>query len=214
MGDEGREPRFIPRPDDRSEVDHRDAKLVLGMLAGDADALRSLIEYYDRLVRYTVHQRLGDDCRRDPTLLDERASVVWSGFVESIRTRGAGPDGSVAAYLVRITRNKCADHLRARARRTSLSGADVDIEPDQLVDDSANPLDTLLDLEKAQAMRSCIADLSDADRNLFSEMELILSRRWGEAANRLGIPESTLRSRWEKVIGLVRQCMAKKIEKK
>ena len=187
----------------------RDARLVRGVLAGDADSLRQLIDHYDRLIRYTVHRSASTACRRDPSFLDACASDAWLGFVESIRRLGSGPNGSLGPYLVQIARNKCLDHLRRVARTPSTEAFEE--KAATITADNLDPLSVLLDLERADVLRSCIQKLGDEDRKLLQEMELVADRRWKEAAQRLGEPESTLRSRWDRMLDRLRRCVEKNL---
>ncbi|MEE9294745.1 MAG: sigma-70 family RNA polymerase sigma factor [Phycisphaerae bacterium] len=193
----------------------RDENLIRGVLAGDADALRALIDQYDRLIRYTIFRACNDECRKDPTFLDARASEVWSGLVETVRRRGIEFPASLKPYLVQIARNKCHDYLRRAAREAATHpqeqpAASGNAEP---VDPAANPLTLLIELEQVQAVRDCIEQLAPNDRNLLQQIDLIAESRWAEAARRLNLPESTLRSRWVRMVDQVRRRVEKNLGK-
>ena len=59
-------------------------------------------------------------------------------------------------------------------------------------------------------MRQCILALGERDRGLCGEIAAIMAGRWREAAARLAMPESTLRSRWARVLDRLRVCLEKK----
>ena len=179
-----------------------DAALVRGVAKGDPGALRNLMDRYDRLVRYAIYRNLKGHCLRDPTFVDARASEVWAGFVESVRRPGSGVDDNLKAYLIRIARNKCHDFLR-RTAQEPVSGGLLG-EAANLTDPDPDPLSVLLELEQVETLRQCIAELPANDRNLFSQLDLIVNGRWTEAARRLSVPESTLRSRWPRVLSTLR----------
>lgn len=197
----------------QSEAAELDERLAVGVAAGDAAALSTLMDRYDGLVRYTVFDGFQDSCRRDPLFLDARSSEVWSGFVESIRRRGSAPPGDFKAYLVRITRNKCTDFLRRTAREPAHASTDSEGQPDGLAveDPSADPLAVILEMERAEVLRSCMRELPSDDRKLLEIMDLLVKSRWAEAARTLDIRESTLRSRWQRVLDRLRLCMEKKL---
>jgi DNA-directed RNA polymerase specialized sigma24 family protein len=109
---------------------------------------------------------------------------------------------------VQIARNKCNDSLRQRSREQNEDSLD---DQAAVVTEDADPLAVLLDLERAEVLRSCMAKLGDEDRNLLQELELIVHRRWREASQRLGLAESTLRSRWEKVLDRLKRCVEKNL---
>lgn len=208
MSAKGRPPRLNPSDDDssREEINRRDANLSRGVLAGDSDALRDLMGHHDRLVRFTIYRTLKDACTRDPHLIDAVASEVWTGFVASISRKGV-PDTSIRAYLVRIARNKSADFLRRDGREPATYGG----ETGELVDSDADPMSVIMDAERVDVVRACMADMGVDDRKLFEEMTLLLDSRWREASEKLDMPESTLRSRWKSALDRLRRCVEKKI---
>lgn len=207
-----------PRPPGSADSDpltsRRDENLIRGVVAGDAGSLRELIEQYDRLIRYTIFRSCGDECRKDPTFLDGIASEVWSGFVESVRRRGTDSTSSLKSYLVQIARNKCHDHLRRAGRELPTQPADAVATSDnrEPADSAADPSALLIRLEQLQTMRDCIRELPPSDRNLLEHMDLIAESRWSEVARRLNVPESTLRSRWNRVVEELRAKMGRKPE--
>lgn len=193
-----------------SQSDHneqQDINLTRGVQAGDADALRTLMTRHDRLVRLTVYRTLHHACRRDPELLDAVSSETWTGFVTAVTRRGV-PSQSVRALLVTIARNKSADALRRLGR-----GVPIGTDELETVDVSAtDPSEVLMDAERVDLLRACIAELPENDRNLFRHMHLFVEGRWREAGALLGLPESTIRSRWKAAIERLRAAMRKKIE--
>ncbi len=213
MNDRRDKVRLAKGVGDEAATARRDENLIRGVLAGDAGAVGRLIQEYDRLVRYAIFQGFGSACGRDPSFLDARASEVWTGFVQSVRRRGAGPEGSLQAYLTRIARNKCLDHLRREGREPEgLAGDGGDaLDVERLAGAESDPVAALIGLEQVEALRSCIAELPLDDRKLLQEIELLTQTRWSEAAGRLGMAESTLRSRWAKVTGRLRRCVEKKL---
>ena len=198
------------------EVDaaQRDDKLVRGTIAGDAESLRSLMAHYDRLIRYTVFHGFRSQCRRDPSFLDARSSEVWFGFVETVRKQGIIPGGSVKGLLIRIARNKCIDYLRHSKSMEAISTAGEDIEAGQnMAARDDDPLQTLEAYERFAALQSCIQEITGSDANLYRERELLLESRWSDVSRRLNIPESTLRSRWHRLLETLRRCVEKKMGK-
>ncbi len=213
MPGEPNELRLTKRSEEDAAVDRRDRNLVRGLLAGDADCLSKLIAHYDALVRYTVFRACKTECRRDPTFLDARASEVWSGFVWSIRRGGRGPEGTLKSYLTRIARNKVTDYLRSAAREVTAAatGGESETGLDAPAAPEGDPLATLIDFERVGALRDCMSQLPESDRKLFQELDLITHGQWSKAADRLGMAESTLRSRWAKALDRLRRCLEKKL---
>ncbi|MCB9849658.1 MAG: sigma-70 family RNA polymerase sigma factor [Phycisphaerales bacterium] len=213
------EPADVPRPEPPVHPpDPADRKLILGVLDGDEDAVRALVDRYDRLIRYTIFKAGRRHCERDPGWLDARANESWTGIVESLRRKGRSAiPPSIPAYFARVARNKCLDAAaKADARQTipfeSAGVPEESVNP--LTDPETNPLEMLESVEQITALRECILRLSEDERVVCSEIGLILDRRWKEAAERLEMPESTLRSRWGQIFEKLRSCLEEKISKK
>lgn len=191
-----------------------DARLIDGVLRGDEAAVRALVERYDRLVRYTVFKTSRRECSRDPDWLDARANEAWTGIVSALRRRGrTAIPPNVPAYFARIARNKSLDALQREGRQEAIpfdpNGAEPDVtEPD------ADPHNLLESVEEVTALRDCIARLNEDEQVICAEIGLILERRWREAAERLEMKESTLRSRWGNILDKLRACLEKKNQKR
>jgi len=203
------------RQGDRDEVDGdivEDGRLVARTAKGDAGALRALMERYDRLVRFAVFRLSRDRCLRDPQWLDGLASEIWTAFVQRARQL---PDAvqSPRALLLSIARNRTVSALRSAIRERaqgSVSSWPTD-GPDIPAPDSDDPTAWLTRLEDLAALQACRDRLSADDRRIMTQLEAILDRRWEAAAGALGVPESTLRSRWKGVLDQLRRCVETKI---
>jgi RNA polymerase sigma factor (sigma-70 family) len=194
-----------------------DLELIARLLAGDEDAMRHLVDRYDRLVRYTIFKTARRHCDRDPTWLDARANEAWAGIVHSFRRAAkTGQPANVASYIAQISRNKCLDAAKKADSRAVIpfetpleGGRSMDVAADP----GSDPALMLESVEELEALRDCMARLNSDDRILCGEIELIMEKRWREAAERLEIAESTLRSRWRGVLGRLKACLEKKIKK-
>lgn len=215
-GDGGGGSAGIPDEEQPRAGGPADRVLIRRLLDGDQEAMRLLIERFDRLIRYTIFKAGRRYCRRDPGWLDARANEAWTGIVQSLRR--AGPNGippNVPAYFARIARNKCLDAAKRADDLAIIPFPDGNPAPatgDSVADPEDNPLDLMESLEQIDALRGCLARLGEEDRLLCSEIELIMERKWSEAADRLGMAESTLRSRWQGVMGRLRACLRRKSE--
>jgi len=184
-----------------------DAFLVASLTAGDAAALRTLVDRYDRLVRYTIYRLTKDRCVKDPQWLDAVASTTWTGFVRAMRRPDKEPPRSVSALLASIARNQAVSALRGRpAPAISLEGHDAEFQDAESID----PADLLVEVEELDTLRACLACLDADDRLLVSQLRLITERRWRAAAEALGMSESTLRSKWGRVLDRLRACVERK----
>lgn len=193
-------------PDDPARIG--DDFLLRSAAAGDGAALRELMRRYDRLVRYTVFRFSRTQCTRDPQWLDDIASTAWNGLIHSARINANLPR-SLASLLVTIARNQCISALR-RLRPQEPSTGSVADAAEVLEDAAADPVTLVQRLELLAALRECVADLDPDAAQLAVHLSGILEHRWQAVGEALGISESTLRSRWPKVIGTLRACLRRK----
>jgi len=187
--------------------------LIAGMLGGDATALDKLIERYDRLVRYTVLRASHSHCMRDPHWLDTIASDTWTGFVHSMQRSPDNRPKSVRAYLVQIARNKCTSALRRTPPAHEPIGGREDGAMLDIAATTEEPAELLSRIELLEDLRSCLAELGPDEQKMASELTAITDRKWKEAAASLDMSESTLRSRWRRVLERLRRCITRKTGK-
>lgn len=182
-----------------------DEFLVESVRGGDEAALRVLMDRYDRLVRFAIFRLSKSECHRDPHWLETIAGDTWMGFIRSLqRSPGLRPQ-SVKAYLTTIARFKVVS-----ARRVVSPPSEMSVETEETTEisvDQDDPLDLLADLESLESLQACVRELDEPDRSIYVQIEAIIERRWVEAASALGVSESTLRSRWKRVLERLRDCM-------
>ena len=102
-------------------------QLLSNILGGDRDAMRRL---YDRYVGYTMATAL----RYIPDR-DKAADVVQDAFVKiltSISSFGFRGEGSLRAWVTRITANQALDLLKKESRTHQLLTTEADLPPEQL----------------------------------------------------------------------------------
>ncbi len=200
-----------PQADDPSNGDPArigDDFLLRSAAAGDGAALAELMRRYDRLVRYTVFRFSRTQCTRDPQWLDDVASTAWHGLIHNARTNASLPR-SLSSLLVTIARNQCISALRRR-RPEFADAASGALPAEEVEDGAVDPSTILHRLELLAALRECINDLDPEAARLAVHLSDILENRWQTVGRALGVSESTLRSRWPKVIGALRACLRRK----
>ncbi len=180
-----------------------DLALLAAHIGGDPRALPALMARYDTVVRFAIHRYSGTLSRRDPDWLDSMASTVWTGLIDSLTRDLDNLPASVKAYLLQIARNQTIDAIRRVERRTRLEEKAALSVPDAPPD----PADIVAEFEQIEALRRCVDGLSDADKDIYAQVDLIVARRWREAAAALGVAESTLRSRWKRILADLKACM-------
>jgi len=162
-------------------VDHL-TRVLLDARDGDPDALERFIAETQpdvwRLCRY-----LGD--LRDA---DDLAQETYERAIGSLhRYRGEGP---ARGWLLTIARRTCADHARRAVRRRRRDAAHAG---DLIAGDGAG---TLIDLDASGRVDlDELLDELDEDRRAAFVLTQILGMYYDEAADVLGCPVGTIRSR-------------------
>lgn len=190
-----------------------DKFLAASVVGGDPAALRQLLSRYDRLVRYTVFHASRQRSHDDPQWLDSVASATWTGFVQSLNRAPDQLPTSIPAYLARIAKNKTVSALRKRGVAAESLDAREDDAVQGVGSEAADPLEVLSMADDLEALRVCLDAVSADDRPMLGQLEAITSRHWKDAAAALGLAESTLRSRWGRLLDRLRTCMNAKGQK-
>lgn len=205
----GAAPSDEPNASRASDADSADDELLKRAGRGDSGALQLLLDRYDRLVRYAIFRVARRQCTRDPQLLDSIASETWTAVIQAARSPEREAPRSVKSYVVRIARNRSVSAIRTLSRQFEHE------RPDEGSDDRAasdeEPASTLLEnMEQLELLRTCMAELAEPDRQICGQIVPISNRHWREAAEVLGMSESTLRSRWQRIEEQIRRCMVGK----
>ena len=156
-----------------------EASLIAAAAAGDATAFEALVRTHSGAVYAHALRFFGD-----PGTAED---VVQEVFVKMYRSL-AGFDGRAAlsTWLYRVTRNVCLDMLRSGAQRP------VPVDPVDIAitaqDDTAQTAVDNVGLERA--MRA----LAPEDREALGAVTLF-GLSYAEAAEVLGVPEGTVKSR-------------------
>jgi len=185
-----------------------DSALAGALLAGEPSALTTLMDRYDRLVRYTIFHFSRPHCLADPDWLDTVASDTWMGLIATLhRDQDSIPD-SFKPYLVRIARNKTISALRRAGKKTVVIEGEP---PTTLACDDPSVEETLTRFEYLQALRQCTAQLNENEQTILTQLDAIMDRHWTQAGQALGIAESTLRSRWQQIKAKLKTCLESKM---
>lgn len=168
----------IPRRMSRAALHEADLTVVaIRAGRGDTTAFEVLVERtVADVTRYCAHLT-------DAGSADDLAQITYLEAIRSLpRFRG---DSSARTWLLGIARHVSLDELRARQRRARLVTA-----LRALPDDRGHRKDERLPLELVEAM----ADL-DLDRREAFVLTQLLGLRYAEAAELVGVPVGTIRSR-------------------
>ncbi len=157
-------------PDDRA--------LLAAHVAGDANAFTELVQRHrDRLWAVAV-RTMGER--------DEAADALQDALVSAFRSAASyRGDAAVTTWLHRIVVNACLDRLRRRAARPAVPLGERDL---------AHPRDAHAQVDTRLAVRAALATLPTEQQQalVLVDMEDLPV---AEAAQILGVPEGTVKSR-------------------
>jgi len=172
-----------------------DIELVASVLGGDQRALEELIRRYQRTLLRTARAILRDDA--------EAEDAVQEAYLQAYRAlatfRG---ESKLSTWLVRITVNEA---LKRRRRNAKARPAEVDTE--SLPSGAASPESDAADRQLKRRLDQRIEGLSEAYRSVF-RLRALEELSVEETAAALGIPEATVRTRYFRARGLLREALA------
>ena len=177
-----------------------DAAVVEAILAGDADAFRTLVDREAAAVIRACHRILGD--------LGEAEDVAQEAFVTAYRSLGSWrAEGPFGAWLSRIAVRLA---IRQATRRRTVAwvspGAGGDGSSDDPVarlrsDGSADPEGLMLRGERQLAVRNAVAALDEPYREVVA-LRFFAERSLDEIATLTGRPLGTVKTHLHR--GLIR----------
>jgi len=178
-----------------------DLELVAGLIAGDERAFEELYAHYGEGIRRHVSRMVRSDAAQD--LAQETFLRAWQ------RAEQWDGRGTFKAWLYRIATNLALNHFRTVRRRReqplhagrgaiyegAIYEGDEEDVPAWVFDDAALGPDAAVEQsERLAQVRQLVDGLSDNKRELFRLVhEHEMSVR--DAADELGIPEGTAKSR-------------------
>jgi len=188
-----------------------DTVLAQRVSAGDRDAFRLLMRRYNRTLYRTARSILKDDA--------EAEDAVQEAYLLAYRGLGTfRGDAKLSTWLVRIVANEALARVRKRTRRAEIIQLSSDTqEASEAVEDNVNqalPEQPESAAQRAQTRRlieAKIDKLPDAFRTVFV-LRALEEFSVEEAAIALGIPEATVRTRYFRARGLLREALAREID--
>lgn len=173
---------------DRDRVELDDAVLISRVLEGDRDAFEPLMRRYLGIVQgYMLNQIRGDHAWED--LVQETFLAAYRQLPRLRRRDRFGP------WLLRIARSKLVDHRRGQLRR------DVSMR-ESVVSRSADPAAA----GEYAAVVDAIGRLKDRYRTIVY-LHLVDEVGPREIAARLAMNESTVRSRLQRGLNMLRETL-------
>jgi len=181
-----------------------EAALIQDALHGDFDAFNRLVLAYQDMVYYQAYRMMGEPQGAE--------DATQEAFISAFRKLKSYRGGSFKAWLLRIVTNACYDELRRQKRRptTPLEPLDADEDeiesPNWLADDSESPEEAAARAELNEAIQHCLADLPEDFRAAVVLVDL-QGLDYSEAAQAIGKPLGTIKSRLARARSRLRDCL-------
>jgi RNA polymerase sigma-70 factor (ECF subfamily) len=187
-----------------------DAELARRVAVLDPAACRQLMKRYNQVLYRTARAILKDDA--------EAEDAVQEAYLLAFRSIGNfRGDAKLSTWLVRIAANEALGRLRKRGRAQVIP-IDTPLGEDaERVEESMNesapeqPEREALRAETRRLLESKIDELPDAFRAVFV-LRGVEELSVEEAAQVLDIPEATVRSRFFRARGLLRESLSREID--
>ena len=194
------------------ELEQTDAHLAARLARGDDSALEPLMRRHNQTLYRTARSILHDDA--------EAEDAVQEAYLRAYRAihtfRG---QARISTWLVRITANEALGRLRRSKRRAQvISLHDDRIDPDRS-GTVADPAVDAADLPEGAALRGEVRRLIEAHIDRLPEafravfvLRAIEEFTVDETAESLGLPAATVRTRFFRARGLLREALAREID--
>lgn len=193
-----------------------DAAIVEAIRAGERHGFEWLMRRFNRVLYRTARSIVKNDAEAEDVLQESylRAFQALPGF------RG---ESSLATWLTRIVINEGTARTRKSARRAEIIDISGDIQWDDVerhqVESEARmdqakveqPDEAALRAETRQLIEAKIDDLPDIFRTVFM-LRGLEEMSVDETAACLGIPEATVRSRYFRARGMLREALSREID--
>jgi len=160
--------------------------------AGDLPAFNQLVlSYQDAAFRFAKWMVSDDACAED---------IVQTVCLAAYRGIASFRSNNFHAWLLRMIRNACIDELRRRKRHPCLALEPQDVDGEDVImaqwpnDARQSPEETLIQHETWEWIEQCLRRLPEPMREVVILID-IESLNYAEAANTLGIPLGTVKSR-------------------
>lgn len=188
-----------------------DADIVRRIAAGDTGAFELLMRRYNRPLYRAARSIVKDDA--------EAEDVVQEAYLLAYRNiKSFRGDARLSTWLTRIVINEAIARSRKASRRAEVIRLDGDVQSgrdsgeDAMSDSSAQQPERAAMREEARRLLEKNIDLlPDAFRSVFV-LRALEEMSVEETAACLGIPEATVRTRFFRARGLLREALSREID--
>lgn len=188
-----------------------DAEIARRIATGDQDAFRLLMRRHNQTLYRTARSILKDDA--------EAEDAVQEAYLRAYRAMGGfRGEAKLSTWLVRIVANEALARLRKRSRGAEVIRLDNDAQADSEAAEE-NVEQTMPEHPEAGALRAetrrllerRIDALPDAFRAVFV-LRALEEMSVEETAVALELPQATVRTRFFRARGLLREALAREID--
>ena len=186
-----------------------DAELARRVAGGEEAAIRLLTKRYNQTLFRTARAILRDDA--------EAEDAVQEAYLKAIRGIASfRSDAKLSTWLVRVTVNEALGRLRKVKRMAQVIPLAGDLgegaeNHDPMDENTPTPEEETLRAEARRIMESKIDALPEAFRTVFV-LRAIEELSVEEAASVLGIPEATVRTRFFRARGMLRESLSRELD--
>jgi RNA polymerase sigma-70 factor (ECF subfamily) len=185
-----------------------DVELAHRVGRGDTRAFEQLMRRHNRTLFRTARAILRDDAAAEDAL--QEAYLRIYGSIGSFRG-----EAKLSTWLVRIVANEALARRRKDQRRAQIvpirGGGDQDQGMEEGIDQAEGPQRQAERSEIRQLLEAKIDQLPDSYRAVFV-LRALEEMSVEETAAALGIPEPTVRSRFFRARGLLREAISREID--
>jgi RNA polymerase sigma-70 factor, ECF subfamily len=202
------EPSTVQKIDDKTP----DSELVRRVAAQDHEAFRVLMKRHNQMLYRAARSVL----KNEP----EAEDAVQEAYMQAYRAmKDFRGDAKLSTWLVRIVVNEAITRLHKNTRRAEviqLEGGDLQHDQhssEDSMNESApeNPDGAAQRAETRRLLEAKIDQLPDAFRTVFV-LRAVEEMTVEETAVALGIPEATVRTRFFRAKGLLREALSREID--
>ncbi len=187
-----------------------DVEIARRIAAGDREEFQRLMRRYNQRLYRTARSILRDDAEAEDAV-QESYLLAYSAMA---KFRG---NAKLSTWLVRIVANEAIGRLRKRSRRAEIIHLNdttdrISDDPEvNMCDSPEQPEGAAVRAEMRRLLESKIDQLPDAFRTVFV-LRAVEEMTVEEAGVCLGIPPATVRTRYFRAKGLLREALAREID--
>ncbi len=194
-----------------NDLPDTDTNIARRIAAGDLDALRLLMRRYNQTLYRTARSILRDDA--------EAEDAVQEAYLLAYQAMGGfRGDAKLSTWLVRIVANEAIGRARKRSRRAEIIGLNGQTQQNgetaEVTMNEASPEQpegAALRAETRRLIEAKIDLLPDSFRAVFV-LRAVEEMTVEETAACLSIPPATVRTRYFRARGLLREALAREID--